>query len=102
MSATNWAVCPSCLAAANAQKVVEFQAADDAYGKVALPEFDRLRKIADARINTETYRTFREDYEFWIDGDVVKYHYDGDCSVCGSGSKFRGERPITIVVPKAK
>lgn len=50
-------------------------------------------------------RTFREDYEFWLDDrdlahPVVGYSYSGFCTVCGTGVKFNGMQDIKLMVRK--
>lgn len=102
MSADNWAVCPSCLAVAEETKAAQARLAQEAYGHVEIEEFDRLRIEASTPINQDKLRTFREDYEFWMDGTVVNVSYDGRCTVCGTGVKFSDVRPIEMKRPKVK
>lgn len=100
MSADNWAVCPSCRDAAEAVKAAEEQAVIDWYGKVPVEEFDALRAKADTPIDERALTTFREDYEFWLDGTTVEVRYEGRCTKCGSGVKFADARPIEMKPPK--
>lgn len=71
MSADNWAECPICAKAF----------------PLTPPEYE-----------------FREDYEFYLDTraepPVVRYHYEGRCRICGSGTKFEGSHPIEVKAPK--
>ena len=99
MSADNWAICPSCLAKAEADKSALEAEVASAYGKVPVEAFDALRERANVPINREKLRTFREDYEFWIDGTTVRVSYKGGCHVCGSGLNFADGRRINIVAP---
>lgn len=99
MSANNWAVCPSCLKAKEDAKAAQQAAVVEAYGKVPVEEFDRLRSTANAPINFDALKTFRENYEFWINGSTIEVTYDGGCSVCGSGVKFTDSRPINLKAP---
>lgn len=83
MSADNWEVCPKCVAVAKS-------AADEAhakvyaqYGKVSPEEFDRLRDGL-SPVDSEDFRTFREDYEFYgaSEGEL-RVSYSGNCQECG-------------------
>lgn len=94
MSADNWAVCPACGAEAEAAKTAQHEAVANAYGHVPVEEFDRLR--SEAAKPYEPNHTFREDYETYLDGTDVIVIYEGRCTVCGSGIKFRDSRPIEI------
>lgn len=106
MSADNWAVCPSCLRAAEVAKAADEAYARDAYGKVDLEKFDVLRSKADEPIDRDALRTFREDYEFWLDPEpgtpAVEVRYKGWCTVCGSGVTFADSRPIEMKAPPVK
>lgn len=64
MSADNWAICPRC------ESNAELQA---------------LAPVVDS----EQFRTFREDYEFY-GADVGEVHavYSGRCTVCGISAKI--------------
>lgn len=62
-----------------------------------MEEFERIKTEASAPV--ESTRTFREDYEFWIDGETVMVSYSGMCDRCGSGVVFKDSRAITIKVP---
>lgn len=99
MSASNWATCPSCLLHAEADKAKREQRVVDMYGNVPMEEWDRIRREANVPVALQD--TFREDYEFYLDGWNVKVVYSGRCSVCGSGVKFSDSRPIEMKDPPA-
>lgn len=83
MSADNWAVCPKCLSAA--QKAHDEEAAKvyEQYGKVPPDEFDRLRAELQP-VDPDTFRTFREDYEFYgAEEGEIHARYKGSCDGCG-------------------
>lgn len=82
MSADNWNICPRCVSdaeAAVARATVDVAAA---YGTVPVEEFDLLRAAIPV-VNEEDYRTFREDYGFYVAEGVVVAEYAGLCSRCG-------------------
>ena len=81
MGADNWAICPKCLARERADRERKKQKAQEAYGKVPIEEFERLRMIAGERI--ELSPTLREDYEIGTDsGGRFKVSYRAHCSIC--------------------
>ena len=93
MSADNWAICPQCVDRAKAEAAERFQAAVDAYGKVPSEEYERLRAEAQTSMDEESFRTFREDYEFYgaSEGKVTA-SYRGHCQTCGLGIDFQHDR----------
>lgn len=94
MSADNWAVCPACYSEALDEWERLGKRVDESYGKIPVEEFDILRQEYNEGVEEEDYRTFREDYEFWVpeDDGVVKFSYKGYCKVCGVGTEFKEER----------
>lgn len=115
MSADNWAVCPRC-AKRELERVEKLEADVKAqYGQIPIEEWDELRQQAESA--RETYdkafdhevhelRTFREDYEFFMEpepepeggpatvGVVAKY--SGSCSTCGLSLRFRHVEPLEV------
>lgn len=63
MSASNWAICPRCLAEARAAAAEEHAAVMALYGTVSVEEFDAKRSTL-REVDPEDFRTLREDYEF--------------------------------------
>jgi hypothetical protein len=62
------------------------------YGSVPVEEFDALRAgLAD--LDAESYRTLREDYEFWgaSDGEV-QADYRCSCTVCGLSGELKASK----------
>ena len=98
MSADNWAVCPRCARRhrdklrAGAAKVAE------AYGKVSVEEWDRMRAEQAEREDVGIDASFREDYEFYgaEDGSVVA-SYSGCCVHCGLSLSFTNTHDIAGV-----
>lgn len=92
MSASNWDICPRCLATAKADLDKASAEVYAQYGKVSADEFDRLRDEL-PEFNPEDHRTFREDYEFYgaADGEI-KATYSGKCSTCGLATKLTTSR----------
>lgn len=92
MSADNWAICPRCVAGAQAECVAEQDRVMATYGTVPIAEFDAAR-AALLSFDPEKYRTFREDYEFYgaEEGEVCA-DYSGHCSKCGLGVDFKASR----------
>jgi hypothetical protein len=94
VGASNWAVCPRCLArakAAEARKLAEVMAS---YGKIPVAEFDAARAAIEP-VHPRDVATFREDYEITgaQDGAVV-VSYAGGCETCGLSLSFGETRPI--------
>lgn len=95
MSADNWAICPRCLDRAYAEWSARLQVAADAYGKVPPDEYERLRSEALVPIDEETFRTFREDYEFYgAKEGTIKAVYKGRCQTCDVGVEFEHAHPF--------
>ena len=95
MSADNWAQCPRCVK--RHEKALREGAARvaEAYGKVPLEEWDRMRDWQSEAESELIRETFREDYEFYgaEDGEVVA-SYSGSCSECGLSLSFTDRHPI--------
>lgn len=82
MSASNWAICPQCLAKAQEEHDKAAAEVYAQYGKVPPEEFDQLRADLKAP-DPEDFRTFREDYEFYgADEGEVHARYSGGCTKC--------------------
>ena len=101
MSADNWAVCPMCYAGATTKRDEARRVAAEAYGKVPVEEFDRLRAEGDCEIDTEDLRTFREDWDIGVydcEANRPSSHmlvsYEAQCSVCGLKVDFKHEQRV--------
>lgn len=95
MSADNWAVCPFCLAQAEAEKSILQSRVLDDYGVLPIEEWDALRAEAAAELDENKLTTFREDYEIYIADTTVHVTYSGHCQTCGAGVDFKDERTIS-------
>lgn len=99
MSASNWAVCPKCLDGARAEHHLLNALARYSYGKVPVEEFDELRRRAEKGVDKEDFRTFREDYEFYIDEGQVVASYGGGCDKCHLEVSFTHRVPFYEPTP---
>lgn len=81
MGANSWSICPRCLHTATVMFKKEEKKIENLYGKVPVKEFD-ARRATLGSIDTETFRTFREDYEIGIEGGEVQVDYHGQCTRC--------------------
>lgn len=94
MSADGWAVCPRCLKRAR----VKYQEGLDGVAALLAKLTEEERKIVNPSVkavNSEDYRTFREDYEFYVNDDgEVEVSYSGHCQVCELGIDFEDKRQI--------
>jgi hypothetical protein len=82
VSASNWEICPRCLAEAENGRDKATAEVYAKYGNVPPEEFDRLREELPV-VDPEKHRTFREDYEFYgaAEGEL-KVRYNGRCTKC--------------------
>ena len=99
MSADNWAECPYCKAENDTAWQVRKDALDASYGKVPVESFMAERELV-GHAPPLIVRTFREDYEFWTEGDTVSVDYTGSCE-CGASAEFHTECKINPP-PKTK
>jgi hypothetical protein len=99
MSASNYAVCPRCVARARASADAQVAQLNADYGAIPLEEFDQ-RRAQIPEVHSQDYCTFREDYEIYgAATGTVKVDYSGTCSACGLELSFTDERPIPGVTP---
>lgn len=97
MSADRWSVCPRCKRRRQAKANAAAEDAREAYGKVSVEEFDRLRAAAETlqRGVTEADLTFREDYQVTgIEDEEVAVSYFGRCTTCGLEVAFEHRHPV--------
>lgn len=96
MSANNWRVCPACKSLAEREVMaldqeVAVLAAQDAPVSQFFPVQDRLLAAQKELKSVLGLETFREDYEFWFDGEGLRWHYTGRCDRCGFGHAMSEE-----------
>ncbi len=95
MSADNWAICPRCVAEAEALTAVLLGKAEAAYGVVPAEEYKQLFAEANVEVDEEDYRTFREDYEFYgAEDGTITASYSGHCQNCNLGVDFNHTHPF--------
>lgn len=94
MSADNWTSCPACYQAA----VCAYENARDAitadYGQVPMEEFEKRRAaLEQPDRESQAFRTFREDYEFYgANEGTVHWNYKGCCSNCNLSVEETGSK----------
>lgn len=95
MSADNWTTCPRCKRRAEEADRKHAAKVAEAYGKVPLDEWDRMRAEPVPEGTSELQELFREDYEFYgaEDGEVVA-DYSGSCAACGLSIHFTHRHQI--------
>jgi hypothetical protein len=94
MSASNWAVCPRCLARAKAAEARKLAGVMASYGKVPVAEFDAARAAIEP-VHPRDLAAFREDYEITgAEDGAVTVSYGGSCGTCGLSLSFSETRPI--------
>lgn len=95
MSADNWAVCPRCRRAKQAD-IDKRQAAIHAmYGEVPVEDFDEARRQFEAE-DWSVPETFREDWEIGLTDGVFFVSYRGRCSDCNLRYEFKTDHTIDL------
>jgi Fe-S oxidoreductase len=94
MSASNWEICPRCLAVAQQAHDEAFQAVIEKYGEIPVEQFNKKRAEV-IPVQPEDYRTFREDYEFHgiPNGELVVDYY-GECTECKLSLTFKESKTL--------
>lgn len=102
MSVDNWSICPRCLLKGKAvHEVLEAQVRE-AYGVLPPDEYEELRAASLVPLDEEEYRTFREDYEMWMDSDgKFTVVYGGECIInrrtgCGFKHQFNHSETVPV------
>jgi hypothetical protein len=92
MSASNWAICPRCVHRRSAAVTDASDALRALYGRIAAKEY--VQRVVDLpTLNTEDYRTFREDYKIYGAGEgAIHVDYSGECDHCGLSVTFEHVR----------
>lgn len=101
MSANNWARCPRCVHRDQLEIEVMAAKVESDYGVVSVKVFDEERRLLaqrrDAHEAYDTFRTFREDYEFsGAEEGIVEVDYHGHCKVCGLTLKIGNSHPLDV------
>jgi hypothetical protein len=97
MSASNWAVCPKCIAKARADARAEYRAVMESYGTIPVAEFD-AKHAALKDPDEGDYETFREDYEIYgAESGEVQVTYSGSCGTCGLNVELRESKRFYTV-----
>lgn len=98
MSASNWQTCPRCLDRARIESDDQAAEVYAQYGKVSPEEFDNLRAGLPAVDVDDGYRTFREDYELWVEHKdrqaILRISYTGGCEKCGLSHRHESHEPL--------
>lgn len=95
MSASNWAVCPTCRDAEKRRVDGLVERLATGYGQIPVEEYDALRAEVAKGVDEEGHRTFREDYEIYgAEKGTVTVDYSGHCQVCGAGLDFKDEHEV--------
>lgn len=96
MSANAWNVCPRCaenlaLAIENAeQKVI------NAYGIASQANYKLLQSHYEELKRSKSVESFRQEWEVYMIGHVVKVGYSGVCQECGFNVHFNHEHSFSI------
>lgn len=93
MSASNWRMCPRCIARVKAERAATAELAEQAYGVQPIEEFLKLREEALKPIQLDA--TMREDYNgIGVQEDgVFRVSYRSYCDSCGFSFDFTHEQP---------
>lgn len=98
MSADNWRICPKCKAVQEDKRAADLASADaaaqEAYGKLRIAQFESLRRAADKLRAAPATReeTFREDFYIGTDENglfTVDYHGKCQSEACKFTVKFK-------------
>lgn len=98
MSADNWAVCPRCYYNAMEKWTKNLADIRSKYGLIEEEKYLALLNEADSNlVIQEDYRTFREDYEFYVPeneyGKANLYiSFSGECQVCDLSYSFEDKK----------
>lgn len=102
MSADRWTRCPRCIERDLKNKAEQQRKADEAYGKVPVKEFYRLRDEAAKPLSDE--ENFRED--FWVGINdkekTVEVDYRGHCQDCGFAVTLKHIKALKLHEPESK
>ena len=80
MSADNWSKCPKCKEVAEKDKAKLIEKAAESYGKIEVEKYDDMVKKASGVVELE--ETLREDYEFYLEEDILSIKYNCSCNKC--------------------
>jgi len=80
MSADNYSKCPKCRADMIKNKKDLIERASEGYGKISADEYNDL--LTEGSKPIDLTETLREDYEFYLQDDILGISYSCSCSVC--------------------
>jgi hypothetical protein len=92
MSASNWGICPKCLAREKSKAIFRQKRLEDNYGKISQTEFveeeEKLRLLEDILEKP----TLREDYEIGVNSiGEFSVTYSASCQAPDCGFEYRYE-----------
>ena len=89
MSADYWRVCPKCKKGASESFNKEIEEVKKLYGTIGVDEYEaKINEIKGRKVKEilehadDDNGNFREDYEFYMDGDDLVVSYLGQCTKC--------------------
>lgn len=91
MSANNWTICPKC-EAEESKNAKEFsKKVEEAYGKVPVNEYLKMRE---QYIEPTLDSTLREDYEVGVWEGVFEVSYRCYCNICGYSFEYKHKQQL--------
>lgn len=96
MSANDWRICPKCVGASKDEIQRQEIACAEALAIGSAKEYKEKEDSLTERRNVLTQitapgaETYREDYEFYLDGTDLVWEYRGCCDRCGFSHKTAG------------
>ena len=96
MSADNWTKCPRCKKQQDQSLAASKARVDEAYGRVPVEQFDRMRRdYEDLRADGRP-TTLREDWEIGADDEGEGEFFVSYRASCPCGFSFKFERTIQM------
>lgn len=92
MSADRWSVCPKCYK--DRSLVTREEKLEELYGTIPAEEFLKLSKTLK---DDEPLEEFREDYEFYLDGKILRMSYSGRCQANNCGLRYTFKKNVDIL-----
>lgn len=96
MGADRYSTCPRCQSRKDRQVTDNNARLADAYGRLPLPEFDKLRAEIETFAADPVPQTLREVYEFVppIDDGELRIVYTAWCQTCDLRAEIDETRPL--------
>ena len=88
MSADNWTECPRCSPPPPPSRKAQLA---EAYGKVSIEEYERLKVAPEV---SEERETLREDYHIGIHDRIFMVSYEASCTFCGWRHTFEHREDV--------